>query len=140
MEVVDTLAYLTGSWVLDRTIADHRAGAGGSFAGDGDVRTAGRRGRYEEQGRLRLGGYDGSAHRALDLIATDGGGVAVHFPDGRPFIELSLGTGACQAVHQCRLDRYDLRFEVGSRDLLIGRWLVTGPAKDYEARTTWRRR
>jgi len=140
MEVVDTLAFLTGSWALDRAIADHRTGAGGSFDGDGDVHTVGRRGRYEEQGRLRLGGYDGSAHRALDLIGTDGGGVAVHFPDGRPFFELSLADGACRAVHQCRLDRYELRFEVGSDDLLLERWRVTGPAKDYEARTTWRRR
>lgn len=140
MEVDDTLAYLTGSWELERAIADHRTEATGSFAGDGVVRTAGRRGRYEEQGRLRLGGYDGTAHRELDLFAADGGVVAVRFSDGRPFIDLNLVDGAWQAVHQCGRDRYELRFEVGSSDLLLERWRVTGPDKDYEARTIWRRR
>lgn len=140
VEVADTLDYLTGTWALDRTLADHRTGATGSFAGDGEVRTTGRRGRYQERGRLRFGGYDGGAHRALDLIATDAGAAAVHFTDGRPFFELGLRSGACRAVHQCGPDRYELQFEVDSPDLLVERWRVTGPQKDYEARTTWRRR
>jgi hypothetical protein len=140
MEIDDTLAYLTGAWELERTITDHRTGATGSFAGGGEVRTVGRRGRYEERGRLRLGGYDGSTHRALEFVGTDGGAVAVRFADGRPFIELNLVDGTWRAVHPCRLDRYELRFEVGSSDLLLEHWRVTGPAKDYEARTTWRRR
>jgi hypothetical protein len=139
MEVADTLAYLTGPWGLARTIADHRTRASGSFFGDAALHTVGRRGRYEERGRLRFGGYDGSARRALDLVATDGGAVAVRFTDGRPFFELSLLSGTGRAVHQCGPDRYELHFEVGSPDLLLERWRVTGPVKDYEAETTWRR-
>jgi hypothetical protein len=140
MEVDDTLAYLTGAWLLDRSIADHRAGTTGSFEGDGELQTIGRQGRYEEQGRLRFGDHDTSARRALDLIGTDAGAVAVRFTDGRPFFELDLLSGTCRAVHQCRLDRYELHFEVGSPGLLLERWRVTGPEKDYEAQTTWRRR
>jgi Family of unknown function (DUF6314) len=140
MEVADTLAYLTGAWGLERTLADHRTGATGSFAGDGELRTIGRRGRYEERGRLRFGGYDGTAHRALDLIGADDGAVAVRFVDGRPFFQLSLGCGTCRAVHRCGEDRYELQFEARTPDLLLERWRVTGPAKDYAAQTTWRRR
>ena len=140
MDVPDTLAYLAGTWGLSRAIADHRTGATGSFAGDGELRMAGRRGRYEERGRLCFGGYDGSAHRALDLIGIDGGAVDVRFTDGRPFFELCLLGGTCRAVHQCGADRYELRFKVRSPELLLERWRVTGPMKDYEAETTWRRR
>lgn len=139
VEVQDTLAYLTGTWTLSRVITDHRAHATGEFAGEGEVRTRGRRGHYEEHGRLRLGGYDGSARRALDLIGGAGGAVAVRFNDGRPFFDLDLSRGISEAVHPCGRDRYELRFEVGGPDLLVERWRVTGPAKDYEAHTTWRR-
>jgi len=140
MRVSDTLDYLAGDWALERAIVDHHAGLTGSFHGDGALRTSERRGRYEERGRLCFGGYDGSAHRALDLVATTGGAVAVRFTDGRPFFDLDLVTGACSAVHPCRQDRYQLEFKVGSADVLLERWRVTGPAKNYEAQTTWRRR
>ncbi len=140
MVVDDTLAYLTGVWVLERAITDHHTGVTGLFEGDGVLQTAGGRGRYEERGRLRFAGYDGSAQRALDILGTVAGTVAVHFTDGRPFFELNLLNGTCDAVHRCGLDRYELRFEARSPNLLLERWRVTGPAKDYEARTTWRRR
>jgi hypothetical protein len=139
MAVADTLAYLSGRWRLSRAIVDHRSGVRGSFDGVAEVQTHGRQGRYEERGRLRFGSYDGSARRALDLIATDGGGVTVRFTDGRPFFDLDLLPGICRAMHPCSEDRYELEFGVSSPDLLLERWRVHGPAKDYEARTTWRR-
>ncbi|HTU84752.1 MAG TPA: DUF6314 family protein [Solirubrobacteraceae bacterium] len=139
MEVEDTLAYLAGTWTLTRAIVDHRSGSSGSFDGVARVHTLGRRGRYEEQGRLRFGGYDGSARRALELVVLDARGVAVLFADGRPFFHLDLVTGTCQAVHRCSLDRYELEFGASSPDLLLERWRVRGPEKDYEAQTTWRR-
>jgi hypothetical protein len=139
MVVKDTLAYLAGEWTLTREIVDHRSGRSGSFDGVANVRTSGRRGRYEEHGRLRFGGYDGSARRTLELVGTNGSGVAVLFADGRPFFDLDLLMGTCQAVHQCSEDRYELEFGATSTDRLLERWRVCGPEKDYEARTTWRR-
>jgi len=140
MTVEDTFAYLTGSWTLSRAIVDHRGLTSGSFEGRAEVQARGTRGRYEEHGRLRWARYDGSARRVLDLVGTDDGVVAVRFTDGRAFFDLDLSSGTCQAVHQCGADRYELEFAAGSTELLIERWRVRGPDKDYEARTTWRRR
>lgn len=139
MQVQDALEYLTGTWTLSRAIVDHLAGVSGSFDGDAQVRTLGWRGRYEERGRLRFGSYESSVRRALDLVAADGGVVAVLFTDGRPFFDLDLGSGICRAVHQCSRDRYELEFGVRSPDVLLESWWVRGPEKDYEAQTTWRR-
>lgn len=140
MEIPDTLTYLAGSWTLTRSITDHRTPVTGSFAGDGEVETLGRRARYEEHGRMSIGGYDGSARRALDLIGSDDSHVAVRLTDGRPFFELDLSHGISRAVHHCGRDRYELRFEVADGDLLLEHWHVLGPEKDYEAHTTWQRR
>jgi hypothetical protein len=140
MEIEDTLSFLGGTWMLRRAIVDHLTRVSGSFDGEAEVRLFGRRGRYEEHGRLRFGRYDGSARRALELIGTDGNGVVVRFEDGRPFFELDLATGGGRAAHQCSEDRYELAFEVNSPDELFERWRVRGPHKNYEAQTTWRRR
>jgi hypothetical protein len=139
MQVEDTLAYLTGSWTFSRVIVDDLTGVSGYCSGAVEVRTLGGRGRYEERGRLRLRGYDGTARRVLDLIRTDGGAVTVFFTDGRPFFDLDLVNGSCHALHHCSRDRYELEFGAGSPDLLFERWRVRGPEKDYDARTTWRR-
>jgi hypothetical protein len=139
IEVQDTLAYLTGTWTLSRAIIDHVSRVSGAFNGHAQVLASGRRARYEERGRLRFGSYDSRAQRALDLIGTDGGWVAVRFTDGRPFFDLDLTRATCRAVHQCSRDRYELEFRIKSPRLLVERWRVRGPEKDYEARTTWRR-
>jgi hypothetical protein len=65
--------------------------------------------------------------------------VAVRFVDGRPFFDLDLLSGVCVAVHPCREDRYQIAFEVVSETLLLERWRVTGPSKNYSAQTTWQR-
>lgn len=140
MQIEDTLAYLTGTWMISRVIEDHRTSVSGAFAGEAEVhKLARRRGRYEEHGRLRFGSYDGRARRALDLVSTYGGRVAVLFTDGRPFFDLDLLTGFHRAAHQCVRDHYEFEFAVNSPDRLLERWRVRGPQKDYEARTTWQR-
>lgn len=139
MDVRDTLGYLAGGWTLRRCLTDHRAATSGSFAGEADVLIRGRRGRYREHGQLRLGGHTSIARRALDLVGGDGGALAVLFTDGRPFFDLDLATGTCEALHLCGADRYALWFEARGDDLLVERWRVVGPQKDYEAHTRWER-
>lgn len=140
MEVSDPLAYLAGEWSLRRTIVDHGNCVTGRFEGDGRCRAVGRRGHYEEDGTLTFGARASHARRALQLIAVDGGTIDVRFADGRPFFELDLRAGRCDAVHHCGADLYELQFEVIGADRLLERWRVSGPAKDYAAQTLWRRR
>ena len=140
MNVPDTFAFLLGDWSLRREITDHRTGERGVFDGSAELRAAGPRARYAERGQLRYRGYEGVARRSLDLIRGENGRVAVHFLDGRLFFDLDLGAGECQAEHPCRADRYELGFTVPSADVIHERWRVSGPAKDYEALTTWCRR
>lgn len=146
MEVTDTLAHLVGMWTVERTIRDHRAGADGSFEGalsvttePGGLGARHRRARYEERGRFRLGGHDGPAARSLLCAGREDGSALLHFPDGRPFVVCDLRSGTWRACHPCAEDRYDLRFTVVAAAVLEEHWRVRGPAKDYEAWTTYRR-
>lgn len=145
-DVDDTLAFLIGTWSLERTLDDRRTGRLGSFTGtavvapvDRDGGSALEQARYEETGTLRLGTYEGPARREL-VLARAGGGVQVLFSDGRPFFHLELRAGRCRAEHPCRADLYEIGFELGGPDLIRERWRVRGPSKAYEALTTWRRR
>jgi hypothetical protein len=148
MEIPDTVGFLLGTWDVDRSIADHRSLVSGSFRGTAVVAAeprpgpgGGSRARYEETGELRFGSHAGPASRRLEYAAArDGGAVSVRFADGRPFVDLDLGGGRWQAVHQCGADRYELTTVVRSHDVVEERWRVRGPAKDYDAVTTLTRR
>lgn len=146
----DTLGILLGEWRLERILEDHLAGVSGRFEGTATVRLLGGGDRdvpagadvaaYEERGRITFGAHSGPSHRALTFTRKPDGGVAVRFADGNPFFELDLSSGRAQALHPCRADAYELSFELRSADLLVERWKVRGPEKDYDAETVWRRR
>lgn len=140
MQIADTLRFLLGGWTLERDLTDHRAGVAGRFAGTAVVVAQGAaEARYVEEGRLRLAGHESAARRVLRYARTATGAVLVSFADGRPFLELNLRDGGCTAIHPCVADRYALEFTVTAPDVLVERWRVRGPAKDYDAVTTWRR-
>ena len=154
---MDTFSFLLGGWTVERTIDDRRAGVEGTFRGtlavDADPAlgacrfrglgtrpvTGVRRARYEERGHVRFGDHEGPASRGLVCLGRVDGTMAIEFADGRPFVECDLRTGGWLAGHPCGADRYELRFTVVSTDVLGEHWRVRGPAKDYEAWTTYRR-
>lgn len=145
MDIPDTLEFLLGRWILERTIADHRTGMDCGFRGAATLAAARRapdeaasRATYEEQGRFCQGSYQTTARRSLHYLRR-GGAVAIAFADGRPFIELDLRGGSAHAQHPCGEDRYQLAFWIHAADLVEERWWVRGPAKHYDARTLWRR-
>lgn len=145
MQVADTLDFLLGRWTLERVISDHRAGARSEFRGAAELTAppghpgvSATRARYREHGRFRSPAYEATAHRTLHYLR-DGGGVVINFADGHRFIELDLRGGAAEAQHACGDDDYRLGFWVPAPDVVEERWWVQGPAKDYEARTVWRR-
>lgn len=145
MQITDTLDFLLGRWTLERSIADHRAGARSEFSGAAELSAppmrpglSAARARYHEHGRFRSPSYEGAARRTLHYLR-QGGAVVINFADGHRFIDLDLRGGAAQARHACGADDYRLGFWVRAPDVVEERWWVQGPAKHYEARTVWRR-
>jgi len=91
--------------------------------------------RWTEHGHLRFGAHDGPAARRLAIVPA-GSGWLVEFADGRPFHPLVLDR---PVEHLCGGDRYDGEYRLLDPDTLVVRWRVTGPAKDLEIETTYRR-
>jgi uncharacterized protein DUF6314 len=87
---------------------------------------------------VRFGDHEGPAARRLS-IAPAGDGWLVSFDDGRPFHALDLAGGACAVEHVCGDDRYAGEYRLIDAGTLAVRWRVTGPGKDLEITTTYRR-
>jgi hypothetical protein len=149
MRVSDTLAFAAGHWRIDRVLDDHRSGTRGHFTGqavlsDPDRPWAALPGadlpgtalHYLETGELRFGQHTGPATRSLRYQGLPDGTVDVRFTDGHLFYRLDLRSGQCEAIHQCRADRYGITYLVLGEDRLEERWRVRGPGKDYQATAT----
>ena len=148
MDVADTLGFLVGRWRVERLIDDHRQGVEGSLKGKATLvelpseppseRGPGPRirARYDEDGDLRFGSHVNHAQRSLEYHRLDDAAAVLHFPNGRPFVDLDLRTGAWRSVHLCGEDRYQIATLVMSPDVVQERWWVRGPTKDYDAVTT----
>jgi len=144
LHVSDALPFLLGTWQLRRSIEDHRAAISGSFVGEATLFGTSaistpaelQRARYHEVGELQFGACRGPARRTLEYVRLDDASVLLCFANGRPYIDLDLSTGACDRIHDCGEDRYEIHVVVKSRDLVEERWVVQGPQKDYEALAT----
>jgi hypothetical protein len=119
----ELLGWLAGQWSVARDI-DHGRGA---FHGDATF-TPQPDGtlRWHETGELTLDGAQVPAYRTLTIDA----GGHVCFDDGRPFHDLALVDGACDAFHPCGPDAYTGRYEVVDDDTLVVTWRVHGPGRD----------
>lgn len=134
----DTLAFLRGTWRLDRRLADYRSGCRGTFTGEAEFAQTSEPAvlAYTERGELRFGGHAGVAFRNLIFRGLPGGAVDVRFADGRAFYRLDLGSGRWRAKHVCvGRDDYVVTFRVLTPDLVQERWRAVGPDKDYVSTT-----
>lgn len=126
----EPLAYLTGTWSLERRLEDADLGAEGHFVGIARVDPLGeRRFRYHEEGLLQWQGYRGQASRTLLLAPIGPATVAFSFPDGRFFHLLQLRPDGYRALHECGEDRYEGAFALKGPDAWSATWRVTGPRK-----------
>ncbi len=141
LPAVPAIAFLRGSWLADRKLADHLTGQVGSWHGEATF--TGQPGSdelaYREDGQLSFGAHRGPAGRSLSYRARADGGIDVSFADGRPFYRLLLSGGGWQASHQCGPDCYQVTGRLLAGDCYTERWLATGPATDYAITTTFRR-
>ncbi|MBA4862513.1 hypothetical protein H1V43_14135 [Streptomyces sp. PSKA54] len=147
--VPDVLAYLAGSWDVDRTVRDLASGAEGTFIGTtvfGPLESSGRTEESEallhyESGTFVWQGTPRPAERTLRFLRGQPPGTAiVQFSDGRPFHDLDLRSGRHMADHPCSADLYRGEFTVHSAERWRTRWQVAGPVKDLLLATEYRRR
>jgi hypothetical protein len=135
---MNLIALLSGRWSVRRRLLDLRSGREGDFTGTASFEPEGGRLRWAETGRMRFGGHEGPAERRLSIVRGPDGWT-VEFEDGRPFHPLDLATGACAVEHRCGDDLYAGEYRLLGPDALDVRWRVTGPRKDQEILTTYRR-
>lgn len=126
------LSDLVGAWRVSRAIR-HVDGTVARFRGTATWRPDGAVLRCEEAGRLRTGGGAMAATRAT-LWRAERHGIAVTFADGRPFH--AIGPDA-EVRHDCPPDLYRLGYDFDGWPRWTVIWRVTGPRKDYAARTRY---
>jgi hypothetical protein len=144
VRTAETLAFLLGTWDLERVIEDYRSETNGVFLGgatlvQSEAETASSRceqARYRESGELRFGTQVTRASRTLIYERLPDASVMLHFADGKPFVDLNLESGEWRGLHHCVDDLYELTTTVRSASVVEERWRVTGPNKDYLAVTT----
>ncbi|MFF4348382.1 DUF6314 family protein [Streptomyces sp. NPDC001530] len=157
--VVDVLAYLAGSWRVERSVRDLASGTEGRFTGttvfgplpgprSGPLTGSPEGGGFphdagllhHESGTFVWQGIARPAERTLRFLPGPNPGTAlVQFSDGRPFHDLDLTTGRYVADHPCAADLYRGEFTVYAEDRWRTVWRVGGPAKDLVLTTDYAR-
>jgi hypothetical protein len=142
--VTDVLAYLAGSWHVERSVRDLASGAAGAFSGTTVFEAPADGGPgllHHESGTFTWEGAARPAERTLRFLpGDDGAGRAdVRFADGRPFHDLDLTSGRHVADHPCAADLYRGEFTVYDADHWRTVWRVGGPAKDLVLTTDYTR-
>lgn len=139
--VPDVLAYLAGSWHIERSVRDLASGEEGEFSGTtvfGPLEGAGLL--HHESGTFVWHGTPRPAERTLRFLPGSSPGTAdVRFSDGRPFHDLDLTTGHHTADHPCAADLYRGEFTALDQDHWRTVWRVRGPAKDLVLTTDYAR-
>lgn len=131
-----TERYFRGRWQMVRIIENIPEGVIGEFWGEAVFEPDGQGLACREVGVLRFRGADYHAERASLWRFPDGGRVEVRYADGRPFHDFA--TVDPIAEHACGEDHYRVAYDFG-RDSWTSRWEVTGPLKDYQMSTRYRR-
>ncbi|MFD5715563.1 DUF6314 family protein [Streptomyces pharetrae] len=140
--VPEVLAFLAGSWRVDRSVRDLASGDEGRF--DGTTAFGPLEGGallHRESGVFVWRGVARPAERTLRFLpGPAGAGTAeVRFADGRPFHDLDLTTGHWVADHPCAADLYRGEFTVRDADHWRTVWRVRGPAKELVLATDYAR-
>jgi hypothetical protein len=132
--VLDPVAFLLGTWSIDRDVHDALSGQDGTYEGTATFAPDGDGLAWTERGTLRLGDHVGRTHRDMVVVpgrGPDAGPWEVLFGDGRPFHPLDLATGACRVDHPCGEDHYAGGIRVERPGLFVVSWRVVGPRKDH---------
>ena len=139
--VADVVAFLHGSWVIDRDFTDALSGATGTFRGTAEFADDGESFRWVEAGELQWAANTHKAERRL-LVAVRPSMpcvIDVAFDDGRFFHRADLSSGSDTFVHGCAPDTYSGTWSVTSPNRFQLTWDVEGPAKQLTIRSVYSR-
>lgn len=139
LPVDDPIAFLTGTWMTERTMLDRTTGTAGTFTGTTTFTPDGDGLRWDEEGIACWGSHRGPAFRCYRIDAVNAE-VTVTFPDGRVLCRLDLGAGQARDEHPCSPDTYYVQLTVTGHGSIDYTWDVTGPAKDLLLTTALTRR
>lgn len=129
LPVEDPVAFLAGTWQVDRDLHEAQDDRSGRFVGTAEFVPEDDGLRWTETGDARLGDYAGSASRVL-LVRPCADGWEVRFDDQRFFHPLDLTDGCSRVDHPCGEDHYRGELRVESHDRFVVAWRVRGPRKD----------
>nr|WP_203644425.1 DUF6314 family protein [Streptomyces sp. SID14478] len=134
------MAYLGGTWGVERTVRDLTDDVTGTFTGTTEFTPDDGGLLHFESGAFLWRGTARPAERTLRYLPGEIPGTAVvHFADGRFFHDLDLRTGHHVADHPCSADLYRGEFTVSGADHWRTVWRVKGPAKDLVLTTDYHR-
>ena len=132
------LADFAGLWQINRKIDDKTGLGAGTLIGEARFLRDGAGYRYAETGTLCFARQPPMEARQSYLWREDGQGIAVLFPDGRPFHSF-VPDDQPIAAHWCDPDQYDVAYAFSAWPDWQSTWRVKGPRKDYEMITFYRR-
>ena len=123
----------TGAWQMQRDIR-HADGGRARFEGTARLEVAGDDLAYREEGMLLMPGQPAIKAERRYRWGPD---LSVFFDDGRFFHRIPPEGG--ETGHWCDPDTYLGHYDFSSWPVFTVRWQVTGPRKDYQSVTTYRR-
>ena len=127
------LSDLEGMWSMRRAIR-HADGTAARLVGTATWRDDGAGLLCAEAGRLRIAGGATLSAARVTLFRDAPDGIEVQFADGRAFHRIGAGGSA---LHDCPPDTYRLAYDFTAWPHWSVVWRVTGPRKDYVARTRY---
>ncbi len=134
MKIDDTFGFLLGNWTLTRWIEDRQTGLSSRFTGTAMLsETSHGYGWYREVGELCYGDYTGPANRTLKMLRRADSSVVLQFSDGRPYVEVDLSSANWSGHHLCGRDTYEIEIHAQSQEVILEKWRVLGPSKNYDA-------
>lgn len=137
--VIPGLDDFEGDWRVTREIV-HTGGPDARFAGVARFLPDGAGLSYREEGELVIAGQvPVRAERRYLWRPGVAGAIEVLFDDGRAFHRIDPATGASCDRHRCEQDVYDVAYDFGTWPEWSSCWRVTGPRKDYEMQSRYRR-
>jgi hypothetical protein len=134
-----SLSDFAGNWSLSREIDDRLAHAQSSFVGTAIFVNFAAGLLLTEAGILTMTAQQPMQATRRYRWRQNGDAIAVSFEDGRDFHVFRPNEGTPAASHDCSPDFYRVKYDFSAWPNWGCTWHVTGPRKDYQLTSDYRR-